>query len=150
MAKSAMTGHEPNGVREHSTTDERRIKSMITDWAKSIERQDRRGILAGHSSDVVMIDFPNTVRGIDAYAKTWDFFDDSRRGNVTFEPHGIEVTAGDTVAFAFCDIHCDGTTAGPLDLRLTVGLVKGGDDWVITHEHHSVPTENEVLVGPGV
>lgn len=139
-----------SATNEHLSTDETRIRSMITEWAKAIEHQDRPGILARHSDDVVMIDFPNTVRGIDAYGKTWDFFDDSRRGVVTFEPHGIEVTAGDTVAFAFCDIHCDGTIAGPLDLRLTVGFVKRGNDWVITHEHHSVPTRDEVLVGPDV
>ncbi|MCG7505850.1 nuclear transport factor 2 family protein [Mesorhizobium sp. IRAMC:0171] len=54
------------------------------------------------------------------------------------------------MAFAFCDIHCDGTTAVPLDLRLTVGFVKHENDWVITHEHHSVPTKDEVLVGPDV
>jgi hypothetical protein len=38
MTKSARTKQEPNGVREHSTTDEQRIKTMIMDWAKSIER----------------------------------------------------------------------------------------------------------------
>jgi hypothetical protein len=29
-----------------------------------------------------------------------------------------------------------------LDFRLTVGLCKIGNQWIITHEHHSVPAED--------
>lgn len=130
--------------------DEDKIATIIRDWAKAVASGDRNGVLAHHDDELVMIDFPNTVRGLEAYAKTWDFFDDSRRGEVTFAPSNLEVTAGDTVAFAHCDIHCDGTKAGPIDLRLTTGLVKRGEAWVITHEHHSMPTKDEVLIGPDV
>jgi ketosteroid isomerase-like protein len=55
-------------------------------------------------------------------------------------PSELQVTTGSDVAFASCLIHCDGTSAGPLDLRLTVGLRKIDGEWTITHEHHSVPT----------
>lgn len=130
--------------------DDRQIASIITDWTRAIERGDREGVLAAHAEDIVMIDFPNVVRGIDAYARTWDFFDASRRGIVTFTPRDIEVTAGDDVAFAHCRVHCDGTTAGPIDFRLTVGLTKSGDNWIITHEHHSMPTQDSALIGPDV
>ena len=51
--------------------------------------------------------------------------------------------ASDDVAFASCLIHCDGTSAGPLDLRLTVGLRKIDGDWTVIHEHHSVPTRED-------
>lgn len=131
-------------------TDDDRIAALITGWAHAVARGDRDGVLANHAADILMIDFPNTVSGIDAYAKTWAFFDDSRRGPVTFSPSGLKVTASGDVAFAHCNIHCDGTTAGPIDLRLTVGLVKHEDAWIITHEHHSMPTKDEVLIGPDV
>ena len=63
-------------------------------------------------------------------------------------PSDIRVTAGDGVAFASCMVHCDGTSAGPLDFRLTTGLVKVNGEWTVTHEHHSVPTVEERFLGP--
>jgi ketosteroid isomerase-like protein len=124
------------------------IREIIIRWTRAIEDADRKGILAHHATDLLMYDFPATVRGIDAYSKTWDFFDDSRTGPVTFEARDISVKADDDLAFATCEIHCEGTTAGPLDLRLTVCLEKRGDKWVVTHEHHSVPTTDDRLIGP--
>lgn len=130
--------------------DETLIRDLIESWAQAVATGDRAGTLAHHSENIVMIDFPNTVRGIKAYATTWDFFDDSRRGTVVFAPSEIEVTAGKDVAFVHCSIHCDGTTGGSFDLRLTTCLVKRGEEWVVTHEHHSVPTKDDVLIGPDV
>ncbi|MGH6729978.1 MAG: YybH family protein, partial [Sphingomicrobium sp.] len=108
----------------------------------------RKAILAHHSPDLVMFDFPNEIRGIDAYDKTWDFFFANSRGRIVFEPKQIEITAGDDVAFAVCLFHCDGTSGGALDFRLTTGLRRQGDEWVIVHEHHSVRTIEERFTGP--
>jgi ketosteroid isomerase-like protein len=94
------------------------IQAVIEQWAQAVSRGDREGIIARHSEDVLMFDFPSTARGIEAYAKTWDFFFDSQRGPITFAPSDLRVTAGDDVAFATCSMHCDGTSAGPLDFRL--------------------------------
>jgi len=97
-----------------------------------------------------MFDFPpHIVRSLDEYNKTWDFFYDAPKGPISFVPSELEVTAGTDVTFASCLVHCDGTSAGPLDLRLTVGLRKVGGKWVVTHEHHSVPTTVERFLPPG-
>ncbi|HTV69076.1 MAG TPA: nuclear transport factor 2 family protein [Rhizobiaceae bacterium] len=122
------------------------VKRIVTDWTRAISAGDREAILAHHAKDVLMFDFPATVKGIDAYNETWDFFYDKPKGPITFTPSDIQATAGEKVAFVTCAIHCDGTSAGPLDLRLTVGLEKRADEWVITHEHHSVPTTEERFV----
>jgi uncharacterized protein (TIGR02246 family) len=124
------------------------IQAVIEQWAQAVSRGDREGIIARHSADVLMFDFPSTARGIEAYAKTWDFFFDSQRGPITFAPSDLRVTAGDDVAFATCNMHCDGTSAGPLDFRLTVGLRKEKGAWTILHEHHSVPTIEEKYIPP--
>jgi ketosteroid isomerase-like protein len=58
----------------------------------------------------------------------------------------MEATAGERVAFVTCKMHCEGTSAGPLDFRLTVGLEKRDGEWVITHEHHSLPTKDERFI----
>lgn len=124
------------------------IRDRLVRWTEAVASGDRQGILTGHADDLLMFDFPDTVRGLEAYDRTWAFFDDSRRGPVTFAPRDIQVMAGDDVGFATCEIHCDGTTAGSFDLRLTVCLMKREGDWVVIHEHHSVPTTDERLIGP--
>ncbi len=111
-----------------SSADENQIREVVVSWTKAVAAGDRAGILAHQAKDLLMYDFPATVRGIDAYRATWQFFDDSRTGPVTFEPRDISVTAGDDVGFAACEIHCDGTTAGSFDLRLTVCLEKRDDE----------------------
>jgi ketosteroid isomerase-like protein len=133
-----------------SSANETEIRDLIVRWTRAIAEGNREGVLAHHAKDLLMYDFPSTVHGIDAYGRTWDFFDDSRRGTVTFDPRDISVRADDHLAFATCEIHCDGTTAGPFDLRLTVCLERRGDEWIVTHEHHSVPTADERLIGPEV
>jgi len=122
-------------------SDESDIRTLIEDWARAVSAGDRAAILTHHSPDLLMFDFPAPiVRGLDAYARTWDFFFADPHGPISFVPRDLQVTAGNDVGFASCLIHCEGTSAGPLDLRLTVGLRKTGGDWIVTHEHHSVPT----------
>jgi ketosteroid isomerase-like protein len=128
------------------TTSENEVRNVIDSWMKAVSMGDRKAILAHHSNDVLMFDFPNEVRGLKAYDRTWDFFYKNQRGPIKFSPREMEVIAGDNVAFASCLMHCDGTSAGPLDFRLTIGLRKVDNDWIIVHEHHSVPTKEERFV----
>lgn len=128
--------------------DERdQVEKVISDWARAVSSGDRKAILSRHSDDLLMFDFPDAVEGIQAYDRTWDFFFTNPKGPITFEPSDMRVTAGAEVAFASCKVHCDGTSAGPLDFRLTTGLEKRNGEWIIVHEHHSVPTVEERFIG---
>lgn len=130
-------------------SDEAQVRELIESWAKAISSGDRESILAHHSPDLLMFDFPpHIVKGLDEYDKTWDFFFDSPKGPISFVPSDLQVTAGSDVAFASYLIHCEGTSAGPLDLRLTVGLRKINGEWTVMHEHHSVPTTEERFLPP--
>ena len=131
------------------TNDGRAVRTVIEDWARAVESGDRKGILANHADEFLMYDFPDVVRGIKAYDKTWDFFFDRPKGPIRYEPKDLVVTAGEDVAFATCLVHCDGTSAGALDFRLTVGLKKEAGRWTVLHEHHSVPTIEERCIAPG-
>ena len=124
------------------------VRTIIQNWAKAISEGDRTAILAHHTSDLLMFDFPGTVKGLDAYDKTWDFFFANPLGPISFVPREVEVTASDDVAFASCMVQCEGTSGGHVDFRLTTGLRKTGGKWVIVHEHHSVPTKEERFIGP--
>jgi uncharacterized protein (TIGR02246 family) len=129
------------------TEDKRQIRSLIERWAQAVHAGDLDAVLADHSTDIVMFDVPppkEGVRGIDAYRETWPpFFEWQRRGAV-FDIVELDITAGEDVAFAHALLRCG--TAEELDrdpdlrLRLTVGLRKDGDRWIVTHEHHSFPS----------
>ena len=131
-----------------TTHDEQAVADTVRGFLAAVSRGDRKAILAHHADDLLMFDFPDSVRGLEAYDRTWDFFFDSQRGPITFAPEELAATVGDRVAFTSCLVHCDGTTAGSFRFRLTVGLVKRDGEWLITHEHHSVPAKDETFVMP--
>lgn len=93
-----------------------------------------------------MIDFPGELSGLADYDASWDFFYSKRVGEITFAPRNIAVTTGADDALFTCKMHCDGTAAGSFDFRLTVGLEKRDDRWLIVHEHHSVPTTEQRFI----
>jgi uncharacterized protein (TIGR02246 family) len=127
--------------------DEAEIRALIERWARAVHAGDLDGVLADHADDIVMFDVPppaDGVRGIDAYRETWPpFFEWQRRG-ASFDIVALEITAGEDVAFAHALLRCG--TREELErepdnrLRLTIGLRREGDRWVVAHEHHSFPS----------
>jgi uncharacterized protein (TIGR02246 family) len=120
-------------------SDESQIRSLLEAWARAVRDLDMAGILANHTDDVVMFDVPVPLqsRGMDAYRKTWElFFQYSSGGPDAFNLVELEVTAGDTTAFAHGILGI-----GNSRLRLTVGLRKQDGKWLIAHEHHSYAQE---------
>jgi ketosteroid isomerase-like protein len=127
--------------------DQAEIHELIERWARAIRTEDLDGILANHSSEILMFDLPGPVqlKGIDSYKKSWlPFFDWIRNGG-GFDLSEVTVTAGDKVAFATALIHCRGTDANGRNVvtegRLTIGLRKIAGQWVVMHEHHSEPSD---------
>ncbi|TLP58738.1 YybH family protein [Microbispora triticiradicis] len=128
------------------TDDYERIRDLIERWAEAVHRGDIDGVVAGHADDIVMFDVPppyEGVRGLDAYRETWPpFFAWQVRG-ACFEIESLDVTAGEDVAFAHALLRCgspEELAANPrMRLRLTLGLRRQDDRWVIAHEHHSFP-----------
>ena len=124
--------------------DEAQIRLLIERWAAAVHDGDLTTVLDGHADDIVMFDVPpphDGVRGIEAYRETWQPFFEWQRQGAVFEITELAVTAGNDVAFAHALLRC-GTAeefAQEPDrrLRLTIGLRKQGDRWIVTHEHHS-------------
>ena len=127
------------------TKDEGAIRKLIENWANAVRNKDLDGILAHHSPDVLMFDVPPPLKsqGIDAYKKTWDLFFDWSPDKPVFEIREMNITAGYDVAFVTALMRCAGKTENQsgLEFRLTVGLRKIDDQWIVTHEHHSIPAE---------
>ena len=131
--------------RQSSSQDEAAIHDVVESWAAAVRRRDFEGILQNHSSDIVMFDVPPPFqsKGIEAYKNTWDLFFSCSSDPIAFDITSMTINAGSDVAFVVATMHCAGSGAGGqhkgLDFRLTVGLCKISNQWIITHEHHSVP-----------
>jgi uncharacterized protein (TIGR02246 family) len=129
-------------------SEEIKIRGLIGEWALAVRSREIETVLAHHTDDMVMFDVPPPVelRGIDAYRNSWTaFFKWLEEGNGMFEIAQLDVTAGETVAFATALLRC-GTRASlekdsTPQLRLTVGLRKADGVWKIAHEHHSFPAK---------
>ena len=127
------------------TTDEAAIRELVESWARAVRAKDFDGILANHSADMLMFDVPPPVqsKGIEAYRKTWDLFFSWSDDPVVFDIKDIDITAGTDFAFVAALMRCAGTEKDgeriELEFRLTIGLRKIGGQWMVLHEHHSIP-----------
>jgi uncharacterized protein (TIGR02246 family) len=126
--------------------DEAQIRALIERWAAAVHDGDLATVLDAHADDIVMFDVPpphDGVRGIDAYRETWPPFFEWQRQGASFEITDLSVTASSDVAFAHALLRC-GTPEEFAEqpdrrLRLTLGLRRDGDRWIVSHEHHSFP-----------
>jgi uncharacterized protein (TIGR02246 family) len=131
--------------KQDRSDDEIAVRDLIEAWAAAVRRKDFDGILRSHAADFVMFDVPPPFKsvGLEAYRKTWDVFFSWSSGPVRFEIQKMDITAGADVAFAFASMGCEGPGSDgkpePLDFRLTLCLRKVDGQWMIAHEHHSVP-----------
>lgn len=120
------------------------IRALIRQWAEAVHHGDLDTVLAHHAEDIVMFDVPpphRGVRGLKEYRDTWPGFFEWQRSGALFEIVELEVTTGHDVAFAYALLRCGKPTEQDPDveprLRLTLGLRREGDRWVVAHEHHS-------------
>jgi len=126
-----------------NNSNESQIRELIESWVKAVQKKDMDGALAHHTDAMVMFDVPLPLqsKGIVEYRKTWElFFANSPGGSGSFDVVELQITAGDTVAFAHGLLHIGGSKE-PVG-RLTIGLRKMRGEWLITHEHHSYPLES--------
>jgi ketosteroid isomerase-like protein len=127
-------------------TNESQIRQLIENWALAVRNKDMDGILAHHSADVVMFDVPPPFQsiGIEAYRKTWDIFFKCTKPDV-FDIQELNIKAGEDIAFCYAIMKCSDKSNSDdyvdLPFRLTIGLEKTNGQWVIVHEHHSIPAE---------
>jgi len=132
-------------VSNDRTTDVAAIRELVEGWARAVRAKDLKGILANHSPEILMFDVPPPLesKGIDAYSKTWDLFFSWAHDPVIFDFNEMEITAGKDVAYVTALMQCAGTERNGerirLEFRLTIGLRKMGGQWIVMHEHHSIP-----------
>jgi len=127
-------------------SDEQAIRDVFTGWVEAIQTQNLNAVVANHDEGIVMFDVPppyNGVRGIDEYRDSWPPFFEFLSTGAEFKVVELDVVAGTDVGFAYALLRCgtsDQFAENPDNrLRVTVGMRKVDDRWLIAHEHHSFP-----------
>jgi uncharacterized protein (TIGR02246 family) len=120
------------------------VRDLVHRWAGAVREGDLDAVLADHADDIVMFDVPpphRGVRGLAAYRETWPPFFAWQHSGAVFDIDELDVVAGEDVAFAYALLRCgtpDELAERPDQrLRLTLGLRREGERWVVVHEHHS-------------
>lgn len=127
------------------TPDEMRIHDLLTLWAKRTRDGDQDHILANHHPDVVIYDVlpPLQYNGTKAYRNSWDDWQPQTTGENIFELEGLQVIASGDIGYAFGLLRCGGTTPGGETfrdvIRATFCLRKTAGNWLICHQHSSMP-----------
>jgi ketosteroid isomerase-like protein len=124
---------------------EKQVGELVENWAKAVRDRNMEAVLSHHDDNIVMYDVPEPFqsKGIEAYKKTWDLFYSWARDTGVFDILELNVVAGQDVAFCYATMRCAGVNKWEqkeiLNFRLTIGLKKINQQWIILHEHHSVP-----------
>lgn len=123
-------------------TNSKEIQSVVESWVTAIQQKNITGILENHTNDILMFDVPVPLqsRGLREYKETWElFFKYSNGGKDSFQLEEFQIHESATIAFCTALIKLSNSPAP--QCRLTIGLKKISNQWMIVHEHHSSPHE---------
>jgi uncharacterized protein (TIGR02246 family) len=125
------------------------IRALLDERVRAIRDRDAQALTSVCAPDVVSFDaLPPLqrlgVEAVRARAEEWLGWYD---GPVGYDIRDLRITAGDDTAFASYLYRVTGTmtNGSTVDMwvRSTVCLRKSGNDWLIAHEHTSVPFDAE-------
>jgi ketosteroid isomerase-like protein len=121
------------------------LYERIYNLAEAIRHKKIEDVMAHYAPDVLVFDLkpPLEVRGVAAYRKKFEKWFASMSGRIAYEMSNVHVSADDTHAFSYCLIHVTGarTGGGRADywVRVTSAWRKVRGEWVVAHEHISMP-----------
>jgi ketosteroid isomerase-like protein len=138
------TQMEEEMTSQHDSKAE--IRALIEERVAALRRKDAKGFVARQAADYSLYSLYSmgsplaadqaSVEDVDAWFASW-------RGPLGYEVRDLDITADGGVAFCHGFARMTGTkTDGEsVDLwfRITLGLRRAADGWVIVHEHESVP-----------
>lgn len=124
--------------------DENQIRELIESWTKALRHKDVAGVMSHYAADVVAFDLAPPLehrgeairRGLAEWFPTFE-------GPIGYEIRDLSVTTGNDVAFSHSLNRLTGkrTSGETTDVwvRATVCFRKIDGEWVVVHEHVSVP-----------
>jgi uncharacterized protein (TIGR02246 family) len=149
---AVMAGVSPTAVQA-APGDEAAIKALEARFTSAFNAKDVNAIMKIYVPNESLVVFdvvpPRQYVGAKAYRKDWEDFFASFKGPAKIELTDVSITADTTLGFGHSIQHVTGTdTKGkPIDLtvRVTDGYRKINGNWLIVHEHVSIPVDLDTL-----
>jgi len=132
--------------RSELSENEAAIRERVDSLAEAIRNKNLDQVLWHYAPDVVVFDLlpPLDVRGIGKYRQNFEKWFATMAGRIHYEMLDVTISADNTHAFVHCLSHVTGarTGGGRADywVRVTSGWRKTEGQWLIAHEHISMPT----------
>lgn len=131
------------------TDDEVKIRAVENQFAAAVNAKDLDAIMKVYVPDETLFVFdvvpPRQYVGAKAYRKDWEDFLALFKGTLKFQTTDLQITAADPLGYSHSIQHVSGTDAKgePIDLTVRVTDVyrKINGNWLIVHEHVSVPVD---------
>jgi uncharacterized protein (TIGR02246 family) len=125
--------------------DEAGIRARVASLAQAIRRKDVAAVMTHYAPDVVVYDVfpPLETRGTDGYRKNFERWFAKMSGPIEYEMEGMRVSLGESHAFCHYVGHIRGVWEGgqkaDYRVRVTTGFQKVNGQWMVAHEHVSMP-----------
>jgi ketosteroid isomerase-like protein len=130
-------------------TDEAHLRAVIDERVKAIHDRDSDKLMAHHAPDVLMFDALNPLQyvGADKVRERAGQWLSWYRGPIGYEVRDLSIKTGDSVAFCHYLYRVSGTMTNGNEVnmwvRSTICFCKIDGEWLVTHEHTSVPFDAE-------
>lgn len=131
-----------------ANSDETQIRQMIESRAQAVNDGDVDTLVSLYDPDALLYEVlpPLTHSGAAVRESTESWFD-GYKTKIGYDVRDLEVTVGGDVAFANHLYFVTGTLKSgdevEMWVRATVCLQKKADEWLVVHEHQSVPFDPE-------
>jgi uncharacterized protein (TIGR02246 family) len=133
------------------TREGAQIRECMDALAQALRAKKIDALMAHYAPDIVTFDLrpPLQVQGVDAYRKNFEAWFASVQGPIDYEIRDLRITMSDDVAFCHSLSHVKSTrtTGEKADywVRVTSGFQKMNGQWIVTHEHVSMPFNMQTM-----
>ncbi len=133
------------------SSEESEIQAILDTWTNAVRAKDATALTSAIDPNVVMFDLIDPLQytgaaSLKQRAETWL---GSFEGPIEYEIRDRKITAGTHVAFCHSLNHVNAINRSgqQIDMfwRATVCFEKRDGQWLITHEHSSVPFNMETM-----
>lgn len=131
------------------TREVAQIRESMDALGQALRARDINALMAHYAPEIVTFDVrpPLQIQGVDAYRKNFEAWFASVQGPIDYEIRDLRITMSDDVAFCHyvAQVKSTRTTGEKADysVRVTSGLQKMNGQWMVTHEHVSVPFDGD-------
>lgn len=131
----------------NQATEEIQIRKRIEDWATAFRRKDINSVLSFFAPETVAFDLvpPLAYTGVAAYRKQWEKLFASYQGLIEYEIRDLSIITESQLAFSHSINRISGMLLSGHKtgfwLRMTACWRRIDGQWLIGHEHVSVPMD---------